>query len=194
MRSLKMQEILQGSILLLIIISMLFGTFDNASAGSQTKNQKTTFEKGRILDTGGNKIYFSWIDIGRRPFVYEPIGSRRDTTIRDDEIIRIEVQKGSHALEGFFWGGVVGLGVITLIDLLVEDRSSGEGWKIEWTHSLPLFCGVGGVIGMWEGAGHPKYTEIYPSPNANWDNLPKSRSCLPPSLENVQLFRFTLGF
>lgn len=114
--------------------------------------ENLSFQKGRIWKTDGYKIHFSTVNIGRETITYKPDHSENEESIGIDKVLKVEVEKGSYALE---WGvglGIAGLvgsaiGVSTSNTQGVEPSSSAKNGII-----LSLTA-VSGLIGAAIGAG-----------------------------------------
>lgn len=149
--------------LILLMMFLLFVSCGIALAENDPVNKESTFHKGRIWKTDGYKVHFSEIRIGEGSMSYTPEGSKDEQRIGNGEVLKVEVEKGSYALEygaGLAVAGFVGatVGVSTSNTEGIEPSSSAKNGII-----LGL-TGLSGLIGVAIGSGQKKYETVYTNP------------------------------
>ena len=150
----------------LFVAPFLLSIFHIAWAGDTAPiTENLSFQKGRIWKTDGYKIHFSTVNIGRDSITYKPDRSEREDSIGVDQVIKVEVEKGSYALE---YG--VGLGVAGLLGSAIGvSTSNTEGFEPSSSAKNGIILsmtGVSGLIGAAIGSGQKKYEMVYSSPES----------------------------
>ena len=150
----------------LFVTLFLLSAFHIAWAGDAAPiTENLSFQKGRIWKTDGYKIHFSTVNIGRDSITYKPDRSEREDSIGVDQVIKVEVEKGSYALE---YG--VGLGVAGLLGSAIGvSTSNTEGFEPSSSAKNGIILSmtaVSGLIGAAIGSGQKKYETVYSSPES----------------------------
>jgi hypothetical protein len=156
----KIYNVLKSGLSTLLIVSLLLTSYGFAVAGSGDSGKDTTYRNGRIWKTDGYKIGFSRIVIGENSIVYKAKDTDIDQTIGIDQVMKVDVEKGSYALE---YG--VGVAIPVLIGSAVGVSTSNTN-GIEPSSSVKngIIIGmtaVGGLIGAVIGSTHKKYETVY---------------------------------
>ena len=156
----KIYGILKLGFSTLLIISLLLTSYGFAVAGTGDSEKNTTYRNGRIWKTDGYKIQFSRVVIGENSIDYKTKDEDIDQTIGIDQVMKVEVEKGSYALE---YG--VGVAIPVLIGSAVGvSTSNTNGIEPSSSAKNGIIVGmtaVGGLIGAVIGSSHKKYETVY---------------------------------
>ena len=152
-----------SGLILLIMIFVLLASCRLASAENNPVNRDSTFHKGRIWKTDGYKVHFSEIRIGEGSMTYTPEKSGDEQLIGNEQVLKVDVEKGSYALE---YG--VALGVAGFLGSAIGVSSSNtQGFEPSSSSKNGIILGltaVSGIIGAVIGSGEKKYETVYSSP------------------------------
>ena len=150
----------------IFFLFLIFIISNTVHAQSHTEQQNSSFGKGRIKTSEGNKIYFSSITLGQDVHTYLPNGSNLSQTIVVTEVQKIEVQKGSYAL---------GIGVVSAILGFFGSIEFLKSWGDEMVYPdemesnvfIPIMLGStagSALIGALIGSRIKKYKTVYTNP------------------------------
>jgi hypothetical protein len=172
--------------MILLIVFLLSASCKMALAENNPVNKDSTFNNGRIWKTDGYKVHFSEIRIGEGSMSYTPEGTKDEQLIGSEQVLKVEVEKGSYALEygvGLAVAGFLGatVGVSTSNTEGVEPSNSAKNGII-----LGL-TGVSGLIGAAIGSGQKKYEPVYTNPEFK----PKTSMRITPEFDKATK---TMGF
>ncbi len=125
-----------------------------------------TFGGGRIIKIGGYRQMFTSITADSLTAIYQPFGARKDT-IAMDQVAKIELDKGSYALEygaGWFLSGLFAsalAGGPNTNGLTEEEKDDVEQiWEyVKWG-----IIGGGTLIGIAVGSGKKKHETLFTNP------------------------------
>ena len=161
----NLQKLLKSFVSLFVALFLL-SIFHIAWAGDTAPiTENLSFQKGRIWKADGYKVHFSTVTIGKDTITYKPDHPGGEESIGVDQVIKVEIEKGSYALEYGVGLGVAGLlgsaiGVSTSNTEGIEPSSSAKNGII-----LSMTA-VSGLIGAAIGSGQKKYETVYSSPES----------------------------
>ncbi len=188
----KIYGILKSGFSTLLIISLLLTSCGFAVAGSGDSEKNATYRNGRIWKTDGYKIQFSRVVIGENSIDYKTKDEDIDQTIGIDQVMKVEVEKGSYALE---YG--VGVAIPVLIGSAVGvSTSNTNGIEPSSSAKNGIIVGmtaVGGLIGAVIGSSQKKYETVY----SGAESSPESSIKLIPEIDYTTKtigLRFTYNF
>lgn len=159
--------ILRALVCSVIIASLMVAPCISVEQESLVKRQTSSFGKGRFLRADGKKVYFSGVELADSIFTYQPERSKESRSVSASQVIRIEVERGSYALE---YGLLCGLSCLIFTSLAVassESEASELGVEADSDLGASLVVGftvAGGLIGALIGSSRKKYTVVYPNP------------------------------
>ena len=151
----------------LCIALFLFSIFQIAWAGdADLLKGDSSFQKGRIWMTDGYKINFSTANIVGDTITYKPDHSKEEESLGMDQVMKVEVEKGSYALEYGIGVGAAGfLGATVGVN---SQNTEGIEPSSSVKNSIILsMTAVSGLIGAAIGAGQKKYETVYSNPEFN---------------------------
>jgi len=159
-RQIKIYGILKSGFSTLLIISLLLTSYGFAVAGSGDSEKNATYRNGRIWKTDGYKVHFSRIVLGENSIVYKTKDTDIDQTIGVDQVMKVEVEKGSYALE---YGAAVAIPVLigSAVGLSTSNTNGVEPSSSAKNGIIIGMTAVGGLIGAVVGANHKKYETVY---------------------------------
>ena len=167
------------SFLLIVIGIIILLSYQLSFAQIDSIETKKTYGKGRIYTTDGSKIYFSSIALGKDFHIYQLVNTTLEQSISDEKTMKIEIQTGSHALEGglssaFIIGGFVAFIIIRESESNEERNKEREALGLEASYinissdtKTALIVGsavLGGLIGTAFGAQEKIYKTVYINP------------------------------
>lgn len=162
-RAVKLHKTYKLSGLILLMIFLLLASCRIVSAENNPVNKDSTFHNGRIWKADGYKVHFSEIRIGEGSMTYTPERLGDEQLIGNEQVLKVEVEKGSYALE---YG--VGLGVAGLLGSAIGmSTSNTQGFEPSSSVKNGVILGmtaVSGLIGATIGAGQKKYETVYNNP------------------------------
>lgn len=159
----NLHNVFKLSGLILLMMFLLFASCRIAPAENNPVNKDSTFHNGRIWKTDGYKVHFSEIRIGEGSMTYTPEKSGNEQLIGNEQVLKVEVEKGSYALEYGVALGAAGL----LGSAIGVSTSNTEGFEPSSSVKNGIILGltaVSGLIGATIGAGQKKYETVYNSP------------------------------
>jgi len=162
-RTINIHNAYKLSGLILLLMFLLFTSCRIASAENNPVNKDSTFHNGRIWKADGYKVHFSEIRIGEGSMTYTPERSGDEQLIGNEQVLKVDVEKGSYALEYGVALGVAGL----LGSAIGVSTSNTEGFEPSSSAKNGIILGltaVSGIIGAVIGSGEKKYETVYSSP------------------------------
>jgi len=156
--------IIKNQLTVLFNISILLIACVNAIAQENLSEQQNIFKNGRLRSTDGFEIHFSKLIMDQDSLTYSKLNSKVDNTIPISKVIRVEVQKGSHALE---FGAALALSGLIGSVIGVAQAESSSGGTIESGTKTNLIVGLtaaSGLIGLLIGSSYKKYETVYANP------------------------------
>ena len=188
----KIYSILKFGFSTLLIIFLLLTSCGFAVAGSGDSKKNATYRNGRIWKTDCYKIHFSRIAISENSIVYKTKDTDIDQTIGIDQVMKVEVEKGSYALE---YGAAVAIPVLigSAVGLSTSNTNGIEPSSSAKNGIIIGMTAVGGLIGAVVGANHKKYETVY----SNAVYSPESSIKLIPEIDYTTKtigLRFTYNF
>ena len=159
----NLQKLLKSFVSLFVALFLL-SIFHIAWAGDTAPvTENLSFQKGRIWKADGYKVHFSTVTIGKDTITYKSDHPGEEESIGVDQVIKVEIEKGSYALE---YG--VALGVAGFLGSAIGVSSSNtQGFEPSSSSKNGIILGltaVSGIIGAVIGSGEKKYETVYSSP------------------------------
>lgn len=163
----KIHKIIFLTIMLCLVITLGMSVSHISWAWDADMAKKDlSFQKGRIWKTDGYKIEFSTANITGDIITYKPSHSKEEKSFGVDQVMKVEVEKGSYALE---YG--IGVGAAGFLGATVGvNTQNTEGYEPSSSakNSIVLsLTAVSGLIGAAIGAGQKKYETVYSNPEFN---------------------------
>lgn len=132
------------------------------AAESDLINHKSSFDSGRIWKIDGYKVPFSSINIGKDTITYMAVDSTEEKTIPTNQVIKIEVEKGSEAGK---WA--LSLGAPVFLGAIIGVQSGDSEGVVDSSVKTNIVVGLTAVcalVGYVTGSSKKKYESVYKNP------------------------------
>ncbi len=134
-----------------------------SAAQDEATTAPARIDKGRITLTDASRILFSDGQLDGQAVSYTRAGAQADESTALEKVLRVERQKGTHALAYALVCGV-GAGVGALMGVSANSNDDVEVSAGTKTAIVGALTGVGVLIGAVIGGAQKRYEVVYENP------------------------------